>query len=1053
MFTKYKIIQLVLIVFFLYIGIITISARGCKKSSNTKIVGSSNNSFMINAPSGLTVTVVSSSQINLSWQDNSNNEDGFEIWRSTDGINYTLRFTLNADTISYSDTGFSWATTYYYRVRALNSIGDRSEWSNEVSVVLQPIASVIAAGGEHTFALTTDGRLWLWGNNSNWQLGIGDTVSVKISVPTLIQVDFSFNSFVNITSVVGGYFHSVARKSDGTLWAWGGNGVGQLGLGDTDSREAPDQIGSDSDWSTIAVGISHTIALKTSSTLWAWGFNNCGQLGDGTQMNRWTPLQIGSDSDWLAIAGGGCTSTDKEGYTIALKTNPAGGGTLWAWGYNGYGQLGDGTYQTRTTPRQIGTESDWILVAAGATHTIGIKANPAGDRTLWLWGCNWSGQLGDGTTNNRTTPRQIGTESDWASVTAGYYYTIGIKANNTLWAWGANGAGQLGDGTTNNRTTPRQIGTESDWTRVAAGCVHTIGLKSAGTIWVWGGNSSGQLGLGDTIARNIPYPLGSPATPSLIATPLGLAQIALTWADNSNNETGFIIERSTDGINYTILSTLPAQGGTNTIYYLDTGLNPANTYYYRGYAYNSFGNSPYSTASTNFNRVAPSSLIATILDLSQIVLSWTDRANDETGFIIERKLNAGDTYQEIATVGSNAASWLDTPISPGIYYYYRVRAWNVFGNSPYSNEIAIATSGNWVWISAGSSYIISIKTNNTLWAWGYNNYGQLGDGTTDNRTTPRLIGTESDWTRVAAGSGHTIGIKGNPANGGMLWAWGYNEWGQLGDGTTDNRTTPRLIGTESDWTIVAGGVAHTIGFKTGGTLWVWGNNKSGQLGDGTEDNRITPRQIGTESDWVSVAAGNQHTIGIKGNPANGGMLWAWGHNEYGQLGDGTTNDRTTPRQIGTESDWVSVAAGNQHTIGIKGNPASGGTLWAWGNNECGQLGLGDMVNRNTPTQIGTNSDWSSVCGGGAFTFALKTNGTIWSWGYNNSGQLGLGDTINLNTPTQLGTQTDWTAISAGDSCGFAIKTSGLLWSWGYNGYGQLGVGDTVNRNIPTLVGE
>jgi hypothetical protein len=182
-------------------------------------------------------------------------------------------------------------------------------------------------------------------------------------------------------------------------------------------------------------------------------------------------------------------------------------------------------------------------------------------------------------------------------------------------------------------------------------------------------------------------------------------------------------------------------------------------------------------------------------------------------------------------------------------------------------------------VAAGNYHNVAIKSDGTLWAWGRNRSGQLGDGTNDDKYTPTQIGTGNNWAAVAAGSFHTVAVKTD----GTLWAWGYNRRGQLGDGTNDDKNTPTQIGTDNDWAAVAVGQNHTLVLKTDGTLWGWGKNEFGQLGDGTNDKKNTPTQVGTGNDWDSVAAGNSHTLALKTD----GTLWAWGSNEYGRLGDGT----------------------------------------------------------------------------------------------------------------------------------------------------------------------
>jgi YD repeat-containing protein len=158
---------------------------------------------------------------------------------------------------------------------------------------------------------------------------------------------------------------------------------------------------------------------------------------------------------------------------------------------------------------------------------------------------------------------------------------------------------------------------------------------------------------------------------------------------------------------------------------------------------------------------------------------------------------------------------------------------------------------------------VAVKTDGTLWAWGYNGFGELGDGTTTQRVTPVQVGTDTRWASVAAGQWHTVAVKTD----GTLWAWGNNSYGQLGDGTTTQRHAPVQVGIDTNWASVAGSVAagygHTVATKTDGTLWAWGYNASGQLGNGTTTQRVTPMQVGTDTHWASVAAGFYHTIGLR----------------------------------------------------------------------------------------------------------------------------------------------------------------------------------------------
>ena len=367
------------------------------------------------------------------------------------------------------------------------------------------------------------------------------------------------------------------------------------------------------------------------------------------------------------------------------------------------------------------------------------------------------------------------------------------------------------------------------------------------------------------------------------------------------------------------------------------------------------------------------------------------------------------------------------------------------------------------YVSAGTDYTMAIKTDGSLWAWGRNHYGQLGDGTggggyednSGNKNTPTRIGTETTWASVSASYEYTVAIKTD----GSLWAWGSGS--QLGDSTGEDKNTPTQIGTETNWASVSAGYEHTVAIKTDGSLWAWGmfiiNSSTSRQGN------YTPTRIGTETNWASVSAGYFHTMAIKTD----GSLWAWGANWDGQLGDGTggggrnddSGNKNTLTRIGTETNWASVSASYEHTVAIK----TDGSLWAWGRNYYGQLGDGtggggyedNSGNKNIPTRIGTETNWASVIAGGVHTIAIKKDGSLWAWGRNHYGQLGDGTKEDKNIPTRIGTETNWASVSAVTHT-IAIKKDGSLWAWGRNNYSQLGDGtggggDSSNKSTPTQI--
>lgn len=243
-----------------------------------------------------------------------------------------------------------------------------------------------------------------------------------------------------------------------------------------------------------------------------------------------------------------------------------------------------------------------------------------------------------------------------------------------------------------------------------------------------------------------------------------------------------------------------------------------------------------------------------------------------------------------------------------------------------------------------------------------------------------------------------------------------------------------------------GWVEATIPGGTIGQLYSFGYNNNGQLGLGNLTNYSSPKQVGALTNWAKVSTSFFYTsvVAIKTD----GTLWAWGNNYFGQLGDNTRNTKNSPVQIGSQTDWASAQLGRGIVTAIK----TTGTLWGWGNNYAGALGLNDTVSRSSPTQIGSLSTWSMSASGGNWSFAIKTDGTLWSWGNNSNGVLGLNNLTNYSSPKQVGALTDWSVISCrADSC-VARKTNNSLWSWGRNLYGELGQNDTTNKSSPVQIG-
>lgn len=683
-------------------------------------------------------------------------------------------------------------------------------------------------------------------------------------VPTKIPFD-------RPASLSAGGYHTVVKKEDGTVWAWGDNYYNQVSPFDKGNTfNSPVQMGTDSDWNVAEAGYNFNVFKKNNGTLWACGYNSYGEIGQPVYTSVSMPMQCNTQTGFVSLACG-------YGHTLALKSD----GSLWGWGYNDNGQLARPTAgytaESRIPTVQIGDQPDWSKISAGYYNSTAIKT----DGTLWAWGSNVLYNLGLGDNIDRSSPTQVGIDTNWASISSGEIQHAAIKTDGTLWMWGhQSNNGELGIGVNINRgySTPIQVGSLTDWASVSTGGgLQTIAVKTDGTLWAWGQNSQGQLGLGDTVTRSSPVQVGS----------------LTDWTSVSIGGYGFGMSFGikTDG-------SLWAWGLNGTACNLGLG--------------------------DTVDRSSPTQ-VGTDTDWASIGEVWNNPVARKTdGTLWTWGENSG--YELFYTLGQGSA----TP-------------------DPASTPIQVGAGSNWISAANGLYFSIGVKADGTVWGWGWNNYNRIG--MSENKFIPNLMqmGTDTDWDQYACGYEFTLARKTN----GTLWACGYNSGGQLGQGDTINHSSFVQIGTDTDWAkvgVIVG--SHGSAIKTDGTLWSCGYNNQGQLGQGDTLNRSTPVQIGTLTDWDKIACGNTHSIAVKTN----GTLWAWGYNGVGSLGLGDTVDCSSPVQVGTLTDWVKIYGGINNSYAIKAN----GTLWAWGQNGDGELGLGDTIHRSSPVQVGTLNTWLSM---------------------------------------------------------------------------------------------
>jgi len=332
--------------------------------------------------------------------------------------------------------------------------------------------------------------------------------------------------------------------------------------------------------------------------------------------------------------------------------------------------------------------------------------------------------------------------------------------------------------------------------------------------------------------------------------------------------------------------------------------------------------------------------------------------------------------------------------------------------------VVVEKNREWENVFSGDDFVVAIKTDKSMWAWGENRYGNLGDGTTKERKDPVAVEADRRWKYAAAGSHHALGIDKE----GKLWAWGDNSKGQLGDGTTTERHWPVLIDGDHNWSVVSAGTAHSLAVRSDGTLWGWGENIAGKIGDGTTISRNFPKRIGFDNDWKTITSGDHYNLALKED----GTLWSWGQNEYGQIGQSSRLVVPEPTQIGSGKTWRSIAASGATSFAIQKD----GSLWAWGYNKFGQLGNGAQNDLLSPQKIAAKQSWRSVYPGKKHTAAIDQNGRLWAWGNNDSRQIGNSSSTHYLKPQQISAETGWLFALSGENYTLALKPDRSFEAWG-----------------------
>ncbi len=721
-------------------------------------------------------------------------------------------------------------------------------------------------------------------------------------------------------------FNAGTTKKAGRIFGWGADGSGRLGNGADNAAHSPSPSASNSSFVQTEASDTAGCGLHQDGTVWCWGADTYGVIGNGPLVTavQQVPVKVDNLTNIVKIS----VATE---HACALKKD----GTLWCWGTNTSGGLGNGTTTLQESPvRAAAAFNDFIDVSVGATVALGYSCGVRRNGEAWCWGEGSNGQLGNGATADSSVPVKVSTISNFVSISANKSGSnvCGITKDGRGYCWGTQANGQFGNGVTaGTSSSPTQISNLTDLVKISTYGSTACALRGIGEIWCTGRDNVGQLGNGLPLTNVNVY---------------GQVPGFSDWIDVSVGLTSACGVRK-NGEAWCWGSDSSYQLGNGDVVTADQP-------------------SPVRVLGSNFIQISVGE--ASVLTL------------------VDETVNA----------------------APPINIY----------------------QGK---IASSSQHACMIQDDGTMWCWGQDLFGQLGNGPalTANQESPTRVSDPGPWIQVGAGTQNTCGLKAD----GTLWCWGGDGYGELGNGAGGSSDVPVLAGSSTDrWTKISIGNYTGCGIKTDGTAWCWGSGGNGELGNGaTGSNQPSPVQVLGGGTWTDISTSWPITCGVKSD----GSGWCWGSDSNGKLGNGgvLTADQSSPSAVDEPGPWrqISAGSGSGPTCGIKVN----GSLWCWGNDGNGQIGNGaDTTNdRVSPTLVSDAGPFVYVSPF-VSTVALKADGTAVSWGQKLNGALGQGDTTSVPTsipaPAPVVGGIKFAAISSGNSvCGLSFEGKAYCWGGGH----------------------
>jgi alpha-tubulin suppressor-like RCC1 family protein len=807
-------------------------------------------------------------------------------------------------------------------------------------------------------------------------------------------------------------------------YAWGLGTGGQIGDNTILNKSSPVSVVGGRQWIQLCgQTTSVTYGLDSLSYAYAWGLGASGALGTNTIVNRSSPTSIVGGKQFIKLYG-----TVTSGYGLDSLSY------AWAWGLNSFGQLGDNTNNNQSSPVSVvgGKQWQYLVTLPTLTTVIGLDSLSY----AYAWGRCDSGQAGDNTVTNKSSPTSVSGGRQWLQLARAYQNVMGLDSLSYAYAWGAaSGAGNIGDNANVDRSSPVSVVGGRQFTKLINNVVYTsYAIDSNGAAFAWGIGTSGECGDNGSVNRSSPVSVSTTRrfkTLSPESSCLGIDQNGKAWAwgYNINGQLG---------TNSLANATVPTQ--------ISPGMN---------WSAIMSADSQY----TSFGVDSEGNLWSWGLNTTGWLGDNTIQPRSSPVAVTQKLPPARSDNFAVVQVFPNAQGAI--ALNPFSYAY----AWGLGttgqlgDNTLLSKSFPVSVVGGRQWLTISGNCDVSLPQPSVVgldnlsyaYAWGFNDSGQLGINTVVAALSPTSVVGGKQFTQITCTAYKSVTAIDSLS---YAWAWGLNTNGWLGDNTTQPRSSPTSVLGGKQWLFLQTvSNNYTCGIDNLSYAWAWGNNGIGQLGDNTILSKSSPISVVGGKQWQALFCLISFTnVGLD----NLSYAWAWGQNNTGLLGDNTILSKSSPVSVVGGRQFIKLAT-NVWSISAPTNVCGLETLsyaYAWGNNTSGQLGDNTVSPRSSPVSVVGGRQFRQIIQGTAYTVALDNLSYAWAWGLNSSGQLGDNTLTNRSSPVSVVGGIQFVSINTfnNSAATVAVDSNKNVWTWGDNTTNPtLGDNTFQNRSSPVLV--